>query len=200
MEWLAMLGRTLGFSLAAGVNLYATVAILGLASRYHWVQLPEQFKAFDHPWIIGLAGALYVIEFIADKVPWVDSIWDSVHTLIRPVGGAIIAVASLGEASPTLTAGIALLGGVVSASSHATKAGTRLAANASPEPFSNWFLSLAEDVFVIGLSFITLKYPLIALGVSAVILLLMIVLARTIWKWIRGPRPAVGENFSSPSS
>jgi hypothetical protein len=187
MELLATLGRTLGFSLAAGVNLYATVAILGLASRYQWVQLPEQFKAFDHPWIIGIAGVLYVIEFVADKVPWVDSIWDSVHTLIRPVGGAVIAVASLGDASPTLTAAIALLGGVVSAGSHATKAGTRIAANASPEPFSNWFLSLAEDVFVIGLSFVTLKFPLIALGVSAVILVLMVVLARTIWRWLRRP-------------
>ncbi len=97
---LATLGRTMGFSLAAGVNLYATVAILGLASRYQWVQLPEQFKAFDHPWIIGIAGVLYVVEFVADKVPWVDSMWDSVHTLIRPVGGAVIAVASMGDHSP----------------------------------------------------------------------------------------------------
>ncbi len=189
MEWLATLGRTLGFSLAAGVNLYATVAILGLASRYEWVQLPEQFKAFDNPWIIGAAGMLYVVEFVADKVPWVDSIWDSIHTLIRPVGGAAIAVASLGDASPTMTAAIALLGGAVSASSHATKAGTRVAANTSPEPFSNWFLSIAEDIFVIGLSFITLKFPLIALGISAVILLLMALVARTIWRWLRPREP-----------
>ena len=188
-----MLGRTLGFSLAAGVNLYATVAILGLASRYQWVSLPDQFKAFDNPWIIGIAGVLYVVEFVADKVPWVDSIWDSVHTLIRPVGGAVIAVASLGEASPTLTALIALLGGAVSAGSHATKAGTRVAANTSPEPFSNWFLSLAEDAFVIGLSFITLKFPLLALGVSLTILVLMVLLARSIWKWLtKGARGAEG--------
>src|SRR4029450_12477001 len=109
MELLATLVRTLGFSLAAGVNLYATVAILGLASRYHWVQLPAQFKVFDNPWIIGAAFALYLIEFVADKVPWVDSIWDSVHTLIRPVGGAVIAVASLGEAPPAGPGLIALL-------------------------------------------------------------------------------------------
>ena len=190
MELLATLGRTLGFSLAAGVNLYATVAILGLASRYHWVQLPDQFKAFDNPWIIGTAGVLYVVEFVADKVPWVDSIWDSVHTLIRPVGGAIIAVASLGDASPAMTGAIALLGGVVSASSHATKAGTRVAANTSPEPFSNWFLSLAGDAFVIGLSFITLKYPLVALGVSVAILILIVMIARSIWKWLRKRVPA----------
>src|SRR5215218_5443476 len=106
VEGLATLGRTMGFSLAAGVNLYATVFILGLASRYQWVQLPSQFNVFDNPWIIGAAGVLYVVEFVADKVPWVDSIWDSVHTLIRPVGGAAIAVTSLGDASPVTTAAI----------------------------------------------------------------------------------------------
>ena len=193
MELLATLGRTLGFSLAAGVNLYATVAILGLAARYQWVQLPEQFKAFDNPWIIGAAGVLYVVEFVADKVPWVDSIWDSVHTLIRPVGGAVIAVASMGDASPGLTTLIALVGGTVAAGSHATKAGTRVAANASPEPFSNWFLSLAGDGFVIGLSFIALKYPLLALGVSVVILILIVMIARSIWKWLtKGAKGAEG--------
>jgi hypothetical protein len=184
MEWLVTLGRTLGFSLAAGVNLYATVAILGLASRYQWVELPEQFKVFDNLWIIGIAALLYVIEFVADKVPWVDSIWDSVHTLIRPVGGALIAVASLGEASPVTTGVIALLGGTVAAGSHATKAGTRVAANTTPEPFSNWFLSLAEDAFVIGLSFITMTFPLIALAVSVVILVLIVMVARSIWNWL----------------
>jgi hypothetical protein len=189
LEGLTLLGRTMGFSLAAGVNLYATVAILGLASRYQWVALPEQFKVFDHPWIIGAAAVLYVVEFVADKVPWVDSIWDSVHTLIRPVGGALIAVASLGDASPLVTGLIALLGGAVAASSHVTKASTRVAANTTPEPFSNWFLSLAEDAFVIGLSFITLKFPLIALAVSVVIVLLIVMTARSIWRWLRKKEP-----------
>lgn len=190
MEWLATLGRTMGFSLAAGVNLYATVAILGLAARYGWVELPEQFKIFDNPWIIGAAGVLYVVEFVADKIPWIDSIWDSVHTLIRPVGGAVIAVATLGEQSPAMQGMIALLGGMVAASSHVTKASTRVAANASPEPFSNWFLSLAEDAFVIGLSLITLKFPLLALAVSVTILVLIVVMIRKIWKWLRTePKP-----------
>lgn len=190
MEWLATLGRTMGFSLAAGVNLYATVAILGLAARYDWVELPDQFKIFDHPWIIGAAAALYVIEFVADKIPWVDSIWDSVHTVIRPVGGAAIAVATLGEQSTATQGAIALLGGVVAAGSHVTKASTRVAANASPEPFSNWFLSLGEDLFVIGLSFITLKFPLLALGVSVIIVLIILLVARKIWKWLRStPAP-----------
>ncbi len=199
MEWLATLGRTLGFSLAAGVNLYATVFILGLASRYGWVALPEQFKVFDNPWIIGAAGVLYVIEFVADKIPWVDTIWDSVHTLIRPIGGALIAVASIGEASPGLQGVIALLGGAVAAGSHVTKAGTRVAANTSPEPFSNWFLSLAEDVFVIGLSLITLKYPVLALVMSVLIVLSIVLIARKIWQWLRA-QPADGPAASAKAT
>lgn len=193
MDVLVTLGRTLGFSLAAGVNLYATVALVGLAARYGWVTLPEQFQVFNNPWIIGAAGVLYVVEFFADKIPWVDTLWDTVHTFIRPAGGALIAVAALGEASPTVEGLVALLGGAVAAGSHATKAGTRVAANASPEPFSNWILSLLEDVFVVGLGLITLKFPLLALGISASILLVMLLAARWVWKWMRRkgePAPA----------
>ena len=185
MEWLATLGRTMGFSLAAGVNLYATVAIIGLAARYGWVELPEQFKMFDNPWIIGAAGVLYVIEFVADKIPWVDSLWDSVHTLIRPIGGAVVAVATLGDHSPAMQGAIALLGGAVAAGSHVTKAGTRVAVNTSPEPFSNWILSFLGDGFVIGITLIALNYPLVALGVSVTILVLIVLIARSVWKWMR---------------
>ena len=185
MEILATLGRTLGFSLAAGVNLYATAAILGLAARYQWVQLPAQFAVFDNPWVIGAAGVLYVIEFVADKIPWVDSIWDSVHTIIRPVGGALIAVAALGDASPAMVGLIALLGGGAAAGSHMTKAGTRVAINTSPEPFTNWFISLFEDAFVIALSLFTLKFPLLALFVSLAIIVMIVWLARRIWQWLK---------------
>ena len=111
MELLTTLGRTLGFSFAAGINLYATVAILGLASRFDWVHLPPQFHVFDNNWVIGVALACYAIEFVADKVPWVDTVWDVVHTVIRPVGGAFIAVTTLGDASPGAQAAAALLGG-----------------------------------------------------------------------------------------
>ena len=185
MEILVTLGRTLGFSLAAGVNLYATVAVLGLAARYGWVQLPEQFQLFNHPWVIGIAGALYGVEFIADKIPWVDSIWDSVHTVIRPIGGALIAVVALGEASPVTMGLIALLGGTAAAGSHVTKAGARVAINTSPEPFTNWIASLAEDAFVIGLSLLTLKFPLLALLVSVTIVVMIVWLARRLWRWLR---------------
>ena len=185
MDVLVTLGRTLGFSLAAGVNLYATVAILGLAARYDWVTLPPQFEVFDNPWVIGLAALLYAVEFVADKIPWVDTMWDSVHTFIRPAGGALIAVAALGEATPTMEGLAALLGGLVAAGGHVTKASTRVAVNASPEPFSNWALSLMEDVFVLGLGLIALKFPLLALGVSLAILLLMALAARWIWRQLR---------------
>lgn len=182
MDLLVTLGRTLGFSLAAGVNLYATVALVGLAARYEWVALPEQFEAFNDPWVIGAAAALYVVEFFADKIPWLDTLWDSVHTFIRPVGAALIAVVALGEASPTLEGLIALLGGAVAAGSHVTKAGTRVVANTSPEPFSNWGLSFLGDGFVIALALITMKYPLVALGVSLAIIVTLIVVTRWIWR------------------
>jgi hypothetical protein len=185
MDLLVTLGRTLGFSLAAGVNLYATVTLLGLAARYGWVDLPEQFQVFDNPWVIGVAALLYVVEFFADKIPWVDTMWDTVHTFVRPAGGALIAVAALGEATPAVEGLTALLGGAVAAGSHVTKAGTRVAANASPEPVSNWVLSLAEDIFVVILGFITLQYPLVALVVSLVILVVLAVTARFVWRWLR---------------
>jgi hypothetical protein len=185
MDSLTTLGRTLGFSFAAGVNLYATVAILGLASRYGWVSLPPQYAVFDNNWIIGAALVMYVVEFIADKIPWLDSAWDAVHTFIRPVGGALIAVTTLGDASPTMTALVALLGGAVAASSHVSKAGTRAVANTSPEPFSNWILSLSEDAFVVGLGLVALKYPLVALTITIILLVAIMFLARFIVRAIR---------------
>jgi hypothetical protein len=192
IEALAGLGRTLGFSFAAGINLYATVAILGLASRYGWVSLPEQYRIFDNDVVIGAAIVLYVVEFFADKIPWIDSLWDGLHTIIRPVGGALIAVGTLGEASPAVEGLVALMGGTLAAGTHFTKAGTRAVANTSPEPFSNWILSIAEDIFVISLGFVTLKYPLFAAIVVLVGVVLMIVFATWIVRavkrrWSRTP-------------
>ena len=174
-ETLTFLGRTLGFSFAAGINLYATVAMLGLASRYQWVALPPEYAVFDNDWVIGGALLLYVVEFFADKIPWVDSAWDAVHTVVRPLGGALIAVSSLGDASPGLQAMVALLGGSVAAGTHFTKAGTRVVANSSPEPFSNWVLSVGEDAFVLGLGYLALQYPVAALTVVAILLIIMLV-------------------------
>ena len=183
------LGRTLGFSLAAGVNLYATVAILGLAARYGWVDLPAQFQVFNHDVVIGAAIVMYLIEFLADKIPYFDSLWDGIHTLIRPVGGALVAVGTLGDASPAVEGLVALLGGTIAAGSHLTKTSTRAAANASPEPFSNWALSIVEDVFVVGLGALALKYPTAAFVVVAIIVVLIAVFAavivRTVRRWFR---------------
>jgi Domain of unknown function (DUF4126) len=185
MELLVTLGRTLGFSFAAGVNLYATIAILGLASRFDWVALPPQFAVFDSNWVIGAAIVCYAIEFVADKVPWVDTAWDAVHTVIRPIGGAFIAVTTLGEASPGAQAAVALLGGGVAAASHLTKASTRVAANSSPEPFSNWALSLLEDVFVVGVGALALAFPALAFGVVLGLLVLIAVFSMAIVRAFR---------------
>jgi uncharacterized membrane protein len=173
MDVLTTLGRTLGFSFAAGLNLYATVAVLGLAARYGWVELPAQYRIFDNNFVITAALVMYAIEFVADKVPWVDTVWDGIHTAIRPLGGALIAVTTLGPASPTMQGLVALLGGAVAASTHVTKAGTRAVANASPEPFSNWLLSLGEDAFVLVLGYVALNYPRVALVICVVLLALI---------------------------
>ena len=125
MEVIALFGRTAAFSFAAGINLYATVAILGLVSRFKWVALPPQFASFDNDLVIGIALLLYVVEFFADKIPYLDTAWDVVHTAIRPLGGACLAVASLGDASPAAQGLAAVLGATLAAGSHLTKAGTR---------------------------------------------------------------------------
>ena len=196
VEVLAGLGRTLGFSFAAGINLYATAALLGLASRYGWVALPDQYQVFDNDLVIGAALVLYAVEFFADKIPWVDSAWDALHTIIRPIGGALIAVGTLGEASPAMEGMVALLGGTLAAGTHFTKAGTRAVANTSPEPFSNWMLSIGEDVFVVSLGMIALKYPVLAalIVITGVILILVFAawIVRAVkrrWQAVRTPYP-----------
>jgi hypothetical protein len=182
---LVTLGRTLGFSFAAGVNLYATVAIVGLAARYGWVDLPPQFQMFNNTFVIGAAIVLYLVEFFADKIPYVDSLWDMIHTVIRPVGGALIAVATLGDASPGVEGLVALLGGTVAAGSHLTKTSTRAVANTSPEPVSNWALSFGEDVFVVGLGYLALAHPIAALVVAVVLLALIAIFAAVIVRTVR---------------
>ena len=170
---------------ASGLNIYATVAVLGLVEHFHVVDLPPQFRAFDHPAIIGIALAMYLVEFVADKIPWFDSVWDAVHTVVRPIGGALVAVNAMGHASPVMTALAALLGGSIAMTTHVTKAGTRAAVNTSPEPFSNWLLSLSEDAVAIGLSYFALQHPYAAAVVAIVLLVAMITLASYIVRWAR---------------
>jgi Domain of unknown function (DUF4126) len=182
---LTALAQVVPLAFASGVNLYATVAVLGLSSHYGLVRLPEQFRAFDHPAIIGAALVMYVVEFVADKIPWFDSLWDAVHTLVRPIGGALIAVAAIGDASPTGQALAALLGGSIAMTTHLTKAGTRAAANTSPEPFSNWLLSFSEDVLAVGISYGALRHPMIALTLAVVLLIVILACASLIVRALR---------------
>lgn len=195
MDILAALGRVVPFAFASGVNVYATVAVIGLSSRFGVVSLPDQYRVFENPWVIGLALVMYAVEFIADKVPWVDTIWDALHTVIRPVGGALVAVSTLGDAAPSTKALIAVLGGSVAMTTHLTKAGTRAVVNTSPEPFSNWALSLIEDVFVVGLTWFAIQHPVIATVVALVLLIVIVALAATIWRAVRRRFSRAGEQF-----
>ena len=176
------IAQVVALAVASGLNVYATVAVLGLAEHYHLVALPDQFRAFDHPVVIGIALAMYLVEFVADKIPWFDSVWDAIHTVVRPLGGAWIAVNTLGDATPLSTALAALLGGSLAMTTHVTKASTRAAVNVSPEPFSNWFLSLSEDAIAIAVSFIALRHPYIA---SAIAIALLVAIISTAWLIVR---------------
>jgi hypothetical protein len=164
------LAYAIPLAFASGLNLYATVAVLGLCSHFGLVALPEQFRAFDNTVVIGVALFMYALEFVADKVPWFDSVWDAIHTVIRPIGGAFVAATAMAPASPMATALAALLGGSVAFTTHAAKASTRGLANTSPEPFSNWILSFVEDIVAAGLSYVTLTHPVLAVTIALVLL------------------------------
>ena len=186
MEALLTLGRTIPFAFASGINLYATVAVLGLCSRFNFVALPDQFRAFEHPLIIAIALVMYVVEFVADKVPWVDSLWDAVHTIVRPIGGALVAVTALGDATAGAQIAAALVGGSVAMTTHLGKAGTRAVANTSPEPFSNWALSLGEDALAIGLTYVAIQHPLLALAIAVFLLVAIVACATVLLRSARG--------------
>jgi hypothetical protein len=181
----AALGRVVPFAFTSGINLYATVFVLGVCSRWELVALPDQYRAFGHPLVMAVAGTLYLVEFVADKIPWVDTLWDAIHTVVRPVGGAFVAVTALGEASPAAGTLAALVGGSVALTTHLGKAGTRAAANASPEPFSNWVLSLGEDLLAVGMTYLAIEHPWAALGIVLIVLLLILAFAAVLIKAAR---------------
>lgn len=163
METLQLLVTALGLSALAGVNLYLTVFVAGMAIRFGGVALSPQMQGLQilgEPAVLIFAGVLLAIELIADKVPYVDSAWDAVHTAIRPVGGAFLALRAIGDLDPALEVMAVLLGGTMALATHATKAGARLAVNTSPEPVSNAVVSTAENVCVVFGSWAVLLYPL----------------------------------------
>jgi len=156
------IGLLLGGSWASGINIYMTTAILGIAHRFHWISLPGELSVIAHPLIIIVAILLYAVEFVADKIPFVDSAWDSVHTFIRPLGGLALGYLAMAEAGPVIQTAVGLLTGTIALDSHLTKATTRAAINTSPEPFTNSIASVSEDVSVAGVIYLIIKHPIIA--------------------------------------
>ncbi|MDY7034666.1 MAG: DUF4126 domain-containing protein [Thermodesulfobacteriota bacterium] len=185
MEAIAQLGSILGLSFISGINLYATVAVTGICVRNGLIQgLPPEFQVFANDAVIFIALFLYVIEFFLDKIQGLDTLWDSLHTVIRPLGGAIVALMQVGEASPAVEVIVFMLGATMASSAHIAKAGTRLVVNASPEPVSNILLSTAEDIGAIGYSYLALTYPkltfFLTLACVGLILYFLPLLFRTI--------------------
>jgi hypothetical protein len=170
-DLLAELGIAAGGATASGLRVYGTAAALGWFHRLGVLQLPDGLDALASPWVVGIATALYVVEFVADKIPAFDSVWDSVHTFVRIPAAALLAFAALGDAPEAWRVVAALLSGGVALSVHGLKTGARLAVNTSPEPFSNWGLSIGEDVSFAGLLYLLVTHPLVALGVAVAALL-----------------------------
>jgi Domain of unknown function (DUF4126) len=185
MNPIETLGLALGAGFSSGLNLYATVATLGLLQRFGIIHLPHALEVLAHPIVLGIAVALYVIEFVADKVPYVDTIWDTVHTFIRPPAAALLAFAAAGGAAPEWRWGAALLAGGVALTSHGTKASARAAVNSVPEPFSNWALSLGEDVLAVWLTWMATKHPLATAIIVAVLVIISAFLLYHLFRFVR---------------
>jgi hypothetical protein len=200
---LGTIGLLLGASFASGINLYATVATLGLLQRFQVIALPASLAVLSHPVVLAIAIALYLVEFVADKIPVVDHVWDAIHTFVRPPAAALLAyaaVAASGAAGDGASAvpevwriGAALLAGSIAFTAHSTKAATRGAVNVSPEPFSTAAVSFAEDLLAIGLAWLAATNPLLAiivvaflLAVSLALLWLFVRFARGIWRRLFG--------------
>jgi Domain of unknown function (DUF4126) len=183
-----LLGTAASLSLLAGWRLYATVFAVGLAIKFGWWALPVKLahlSVLTNEWVLGVAGVGFVCEFFADKIVWLDSLWDSIHTFIRPVGGALVAASVISPQDPAMQAVFFLLGGGLATLSHATKAGTRMVVNQSPEPFSNIAVSMAEEVVVAVGLWATMTHPYIVLGVSVVATVVFAFVVYRLWKLLR---------------
>jgi len=185
MNILQTLSLALGAGFSSGLNLYAAVATLGLLQRFGVIHLPGSLQALAHPWVLGIAIALYLVEFFADKIPYVDTVWDAIHTFIRPPAAAILAYAAAGGASAEWRWGAALLAGGVALTSHGTKASARAAVNTSPEPFSNWALSFGEDVLAVWLTWMATAHPLATTVIVATLLAISVFLLYHLFRFAR---------------
>ena len=184
----SLLSAVLGVSFAAGLNAYATVLALGLLDRAQVIHLPPSLQVVAATPVIIAAGFLYIVEFVADKIPWIDSVWDGIHTVIRPAAGALLAYGVVGNVDPQWQLIAALAGGGIALTSHTAKASTRATVNLSPEPFSNWFLSVTEDGVSFALVWLTATHPLAGL---VLVLLFLSAALLVVWKLSRFVRGAL---------
>jgi hypothetical protein len=182
---LQTLGLALGAGFSSGLNLYATVATLGLLQRFGVIHLPPVLAVLAHPIVLGIAVALYIIEFLADKVPFLDTVWDTIHTFIRPPAAAIIAYGAAAAAPTEWRWAAALLAGGVALTSHSTKASTRAAVNTVPEPFSNWALSFGEDLLAVWLTWFATAHPIATIAIVAALLILCAFLLYYLFRFLR---------------
>jgi hypothetical protein len=182
---LQTLGLALGAGFSSGLNLYATVATLGILQRFGVIHLPPELAVVSHPIVLGFAVALYIIEFLADKVPYLDTVWDAIHTFIRPPAAAVIAYGASAAAPQEWRWAAALLAGGVALTSHSTKASTRAAVNTVPEPFTNWALSLGEDLLAVWLTWFTTVHPTATIVVVAALLILCAFLLYYLFRFVR---------------
>jgi len=183
-EWAILQSVALASLLAwaSGVRLYLVVFAVGLGGYLGYIELPSGLEVLQHPWVIGSAGFLLAMEFLADKVPGLDSLWDSVHTFIRIPAGALLAAGATGDTLSALTVAAGLLGGTITAGTHFTKAGGRALLNTSPEPFSNWMASFTEDALVLAAIWLAFKYPIAFLAALAIFIVFMIWFIPKVWR------------------
>jgi hypothetical protein len=193
MSPLATLSIILGAGFSSGLNVYATVATLGLLQRFGVVHLPEGLQILSHPLVLGIAGALYVVEFLADKFPYIDLVWQAVHTFIRPPAAALLAFSAAASAPEPWRWGAALLAGSIALTSHGTKASARAAANLSPEPLSNWALSFGEDILAVWLTWFAAAHPAIAIIVVAALVVVSLFLLYHLFHFLRRTLRKVAE-------
>lgn len=186
MSLITTIALAMGAAWVSGIKLYAAVATLGLLGRFANLRLPGELEVLTNWWVIGVASALFVIEFVADKIPIIDSVWDVIHTFIRIPAGAVIAAAAFGDFDRSVQVIAFLIGGGLALSSHGTKTTTRAAVNTSPEPFSNIAVSLAEDVLSIGAILLAAFYPILLFILVAIGLLISIIVLPKIIRYIRG--------------
>jgi hypothetical protein len=200
MNLIQVLGLAFGTAWTSGINLYATVAVMGLLEHYKLAHLPGGLHVLDNWWIIGIAMALYVIEFFADKIPYVDTVWDAIHTFIRVPAGAAIAAAATSDINPTVQVVAFLVGGGLALSTHGSKATIRASANASPEPFSNWLLSIFEDIIAVAAAVLAVLHPIVILMVIGVFLLVLAWILPKVVRRIKRMVATLGSFFNRRTS